>query len=180
MRAEADALRAVCLARLGRSAEAEASAARAEAWFATIPPALAEPMRLHLRGELALARGDGAGALRALAQAAALGPTKTIAVDPGPVELNYALARAALATGDDAQARRALGQVVEAGPARVLAPLSFVRSLALLAALEEKAGRDAMARRLYERYLGYWKAGQIDRAEVTRASARVAALKPSA
>ncbi len=177
LRAEANALRAVCLARLGRPAEAETGAARAEAWFATIPPALAEPMRLHLRGELALAKGDGAGALRALAKAAALAPAKTIAVDPGPVELQYSLARAALAVGDDAQARRALTRVVEAGPSRVLAPLAFVRSLALLAALEDVAGRAAEARRLYERYLGYWKDGQIDRTEVARAAARVAALK---
>ena len=57
-----------------------------------------------------------------------------------------------------------------------------MRSLALLAALEEKQGRAADARRLYERYLGYWKDGQLDRAEVLRAGRRVAALRslPSA
>ena len=51
-----------------------------------------------------------------------------------------------------------------------------MRSLALLAALEEKAGNAADAPTLYERYLGYWKDGQIDRAEVARAGQRLAAL----
>jgi hypothetical protein len=59
-----------------------------------------------------------------------------------------------------------------------MAPIPYVRSLALLAALEEQSGRSADARRLYERYLGYWKDGQIDRAEVARAGQRLAALRP--
>jgi hypothetical protein len=36
----------------------------------------------------------------------------------------------------------------------------------------------ADARRLYERYVGYWKDGQIDRVEVARAGQRLAALRP--
>jgi hypothetical protein len=67
--------------------------------------------------------------------------------------------------------------VVKAGPARVMTPVPYVRSLALLAALEEKAGRTADARRLYERYISYWQDGQIDRAEVARAGQRLAALR---
>jgi hypothetical protein len=93
------------------------------------------------------------------------------------VELQYDLARAALAGGDVAAARGALARVVDGGPNRVMAPITYVRSLALLASLEEKQGRAADARRLYERYLGYWKNGQIDRAEVLRAGQRLAALR---
>jgi len=59
----------------------------------------------------------------------------------------------------------------------VMTPIPYVRSLALLAALDEKAGRTADARQLYERYLGYWKDGQIDRAEVARAGQRLASLR---
>jgi hypothetical protein len=53
-----------------------------------------------------------------------------------------------------------------------------VRSLALLASLQDKAGRTPDARKLYERYVGYWKDGQIDRTEVARAGQRLAALRP--
>jgi hypothetical protein len=55
-----------------------------------------------------------------------------------------------------------------------------VRSLALLAALEEKAGKTTAARKLYERYLGYWMDGQIDRKEVARAGQRLAPVRAAA
>ena len=98
-------------------------------------------------------------------------------MDDAPVEIRYALARTALEDGETDEARKALRAVVDAGPSRVMTPLPYVRSLALLAALEEKAGRTADARRLYERDLGYWKDGQIDRAEVARAGQRLASLR---
>ncbi|HYN04736.1 MAG TPA: protein kinase [Vicinamibacteria bacterium] len=172
------AMKAISLARLGRKAEAEKSLAQVDAFLATIPRTLAEPQRLHLEGEIALARGDHAAARAALEKAARVAPMEGIKMDSGPVEIRYALARAALEAGDSDAAREALRAVVDAGPARVMTPLPYVRSLALLAALEEKAGRTADARKLYERYLGYWKDGQIDRAEVARAGQRLAALGP--
>jgi tetratricopeptide (TPR) repeat protein len=171
------AMKAISLARLGRKAEAEKSLAQVDAFLATIPRTLAEPQRLHLEGEIALARGDHAAARAALQKAAQLAPLEGIKMDSGPIEIRYALARAALEDGDSDEARKALRAVVEAGPARVMTPLPYVRSLALLAALEEKAGRTADARQLYERYLGYWKDGQIDRAEVARAGQRLASLR---
>ncbi len=175
--ADGHAMKALCLTRLGRKAEAEKSVAEVEAFLATIPAALAGPQRLHLEGELALARGDHAGARTALKKAASLAPIEGLKMDSGPVEIQYALARTALEDGDLDEARQALVKVVEAGPARIMTPIPYVRSLALLASLEEKAGRTADARKLYERYLGYWKEGQIDRAEVARAGQRLAALR---
>jgi tetratricopeptide (TPR) repeat protein/tRNA A-37 threonylcarbamoyl transferase component Bud32 len=175
---EGHAVRALCLARLGRQREAEKSQAEVNAFLATIPPTLGKPMRLHLQGELALARGDHAQAREMLKKAAALAPVDTLTMDPGPVLIHYGLARTALEEGDLDEARVALRKVVEAGPPRVSTPIPYVRSLALLASLEERSGRSADARRLYERYLGYWKDGQIDRAEVARAGQRLAALRP--
>jgi tetratricopeptide (TPR) repeat protein len=171
-------MKALCLTHLGRKAEAEKSAAEVDAFLATIPQALAQPERLHLEGEIALARGDHAAARAALQKAAQLAPTEGIRMDSGPIEIRYALARAALEGGKIEEARKALREVIEAGPARVMTPLPYVRSLALLASLEEKAGKTANARKLYERYLGYWKDGQIDRTEVARAGQRLATLGP--
>jgi len=169
-------VRAVCLARLGRAAEAEKSAAEAERWLETIPRASGEPSRLHLRGQLALARGDAAQAIPLLKKAAALQPERGIDVGAEPVEIQWALARAALLAGPADEARGALARVVDGGSGRVFSPIAYVRSLALLAALEEKAGRPAEARAHYERYLRCWKDGRIDRAEVARAGQRLAAL----
>ena len=105
-----------------------------------------------------------------------LGPARRIGNDASSVELQYDLARAALAAGDHEAAREALTRVVEAGPDRVFAPLQYVRSLALLASLEEQSGRGARAKRLLERYLGYWQGGQIDGDDVARAGRRLAQL----
>jgi tetratricopeptide (TPR) repeat protein len=176
LRAQGHALKALCLARLGRKAEAERSAAEVESFLRTIPTVMAEPMRLHLRGELALARGDHAEARAALKKAAALSPTRDLEMDTEPIEIRYALARTALENGETDEARSALEQVIEAGPARVMTPIPYVRSLGFLASLEDKAGRTAEARRLFKRYLGYWKGGQIDQTEVASAARRFACL----
>jgi tetratricopeptide (TPR) repeat protein len=175
--AEGHAMKAICLTRLGKKAEAEKSLAEVEAFLSTIPPPLAEPGRYHLQGQIALARGDHEAASRALEKAAALTPVEGFKMDGEAVEIRYALARTALETGEVEKARKALVEVVKAGPARVMTPVPYVRSLALLASLEEKAGRTADARKLYERYVSYWKDGQIDRAEVARAGRRLAALR---
>ncbi len=177
--AEGHGMKALCLTRLGRGKEAKKSLAEVDAFLATIPPVKAEPARLQLAGELALARGDHEEAREALEKAAALLPAKAVSMElaPGLVELQFTLARTALAAGDEDEAGRALVKVIEAGPRRILTPIPYVRSLALLAALEEKKGRTVEARKLYERYLRYWKHGQIDRAEVARAGQRLAALR---
>jgi tetratricopeptide (TPR) repeat protein len=175
--AEGHAMRALCLTRLGRKAEAEKSVAQVDAFLATIPAEIAEPKRLHFEGELALARGDHAAAREALQKAAELAPPTELKMDTGPLEIQYALARTAIEAGKPDQAREALDKIVEAGPARVMTPIPYVRSLAMLAALEDKAGQSVAARGLYERYLRYWKDGQIDRAEVARAGQRLAALR---
>jgi len=175
--AQGHAMRALCLTRLGRRGEAAKSAAEVEGFLATVPPAIAEPARLQFQGELALERGEPAVARESLAKAVSLLPQKAVSMDTAPVEAQFALARAALAAGDEKAARQALSYVVEAGPRRVGTPIAYVRSLAMLAQLEEKAGRALEARSLYERYLRHWKHGQIDRAEVARAGQRLAALR---
>jgi eukaryotic-like serine/threonine-protein kinase len=175
--AEGHGMRALSLTHLGRGKEAAESAAKVDAFLATIPRVIGEPSRLQLQGELALARGENDEAREALEHAASLLPPKSVSMDTTPVEIQFSLGRAALATGDDKSARKAFVYVVEAGPQRISTPIPYVRSLALLAALEERQGRAPEARKLYERYLSYWKHGQIDRVLVARAGQRLAALR---
>ncbi|HSD29308.1 MAG TPA: tetratricopeptide repeat protein, partial [Vicinamibacteria bacterium] len=175
--AEGQAMRAISLARLGRSDEASKSANEVRSVLGRLPAAMSLPLQTQLEGELALARGDRARARELLTKAAELSRPDSMKMEPRPLQVQYTLARAALADGDDEKARAALTQVVETGPARIASPILYVRSLALLASLEEKAGHAAAARGLYERYLAHWKDGQIDRAEVARAGQRLAALR---
>ncbi len=175
--ARAHAVEALSLAHLGRGRESEAAAAAVEQWLSTLPPTLADRSRLHLRGSLALARGDHQEARRQLEKAAAMPEPKKLGIDVERIEVLYDLARASLKDGDPEAARAALQRVVGAGADRVLTPVQYVRSLALLAALQEKAGRPEEARALYERYLRYWKHGQVDGDEVARAAQRLSALR---
>jgi eukaryotic-like serine/threonine-protein kinase len=175
--AEGHGMRALSLTYLGRSEEARQSQAAVDAFIKMVPRVIGEPYRLQFEGELALARGDNEKARHTLEKAVTLLPPDSISMDSSPVEIHYSLGRAALADGDEKAAREALAYVVDAGPRRVTTPLPYVRSLALLASLEEKGGRVPEARKLYERYLSYWKHGQIDRVEVARAGQRLAALR---
>jgi len=174
---QAHAIRAICLTRLGRTGEAGKSVDQVEGWLSTIPATIAEPYRLHLEGELAFARGDHAQALALLRKAAKLLPPPGVGMEERAVEVHFALARAALEKGETETAKGALERVVEAGPSRVFRPLDYVRSLALLARLKEKAGRTEEARKLLEKYVGYWKHGQVDCDEVARAGKRLATLR---
>jgi tetratricopeptide (TPR) repeat protein len=171
---------AVHLTRLGRAMEAKPHVEAVESWLRQMPPTWADPQRLHFQGDLAAARGDTAAARSLYEKAAAARPADTLKDDMRLAEINYDLARAALASGRREEARRALREVADAGLGRLDLPLAYVRSLALLARLEEEAGRPAEARRLYDRYLACWKDGQIDREEVARAARRLAALPPPA
>ena len=175
--AEGHGMRALSLTYLGRNEEARQSQAAVDAFIKMVPRVIGEPYRLQFEGELALARGDNEKARHTLEKAVTLLPPDSISMDSSPVEIHYSLGRAALADGDEKAAREALAYVVDAGPRRVTTPLPYVRSLALLASLEEKEGRVPEARKLYERYLSYWKHGQIDRVEVARAGQRLAALR---
>ena len=117
--------------------------AEVDAFLATIPRALGRAARACTSRASSRSRAATTPRpARPLEKAAALAPSKAIKMDSAPVEIRYALARAALDDGDadggpqGARARRR-GGAGRASSRRC----PYVRSLALLAALEEKAGR---------------------------------------
>jgi eukaryotic-like serine/threonine-protein kinase len=175
--AQAHAIRAICLTRLGRTAEAEKSIGEVRGWLSTIPTPIAEPHRLQLEGELAAARGDYGRAVMLLRETVKLLPPQGMGMDDQLVEVSYALARAALEEDDADVARDSLERVMDAGASRVFRPVRYVRSLGLLARLDEKEGKTEEARKLLEKYVGYWKDGQIDCDLVAGAGKRLAALR---
>jgi serine/threonine protein kinase/tetratricopeptide (TPR) repeat protein len=172
----AKARQALCLEQLGRRGQAAASRQALEQLLRRLPAALAESVALQVDGERAQLRGDVGEARALLAKAAALLPAASMGMDDRSIEIRFWLGRAAFEDGDRAQARQALQRVVE-GCERVFSPIPYVRSLALLGRLEEQEGRPAEARALYERYLGFWGKGQIDRDEVTKVRRRLASLQ---
>jgi tetratricopeptide (TPR) repeat protein len=174
--AAAHSCRATCLARAGKKAAAKTSRGEVEKWLGSLPAPLAEPRRLQIEGELAWAMGKPARARELLARAAALLPEAGIESKAPATRIHFALGRAALEEGRVDEARRALERVVNGGTERLWEPIAYVRSLALLARLEEAAGHTERARRLYAQYLDHWADGEIDTDEVGVARRRLAAL----
>lgn len=172
----AHSCRATALARKGDVAEARSSWNELEPWLSSLPAPLAEPHRLQLEGELARGEGNPARARRLLARAAALLPEGAAEHKAPAARIHFELGRAALEAGRPDEARQAFRRVVEGGVERLWQPVPYVRSLALLAQLEEDAGRDSEARRLFALYLDYWGSGQIDPVDVEDARKRLAGL----
>jgi Fe-S oxidoreductase len=83
--------------------------------------------------------------------------------------LAYWSGRAQMGAGDDAEAARQFIRVVEAGWSRVVSPFEYVRSFYYLGQIAERAGDRAKAREHYQRFLSYWKDGDIDRDKVAEA-----------
>jgi tetratricopeptide (TPR) repeat protein len=81
----------------------------------------------------------------------------------------YAQGRAHLGLGNVDAARGHFETIVNAGYLRLFTPIEFVRSHYYLAQIAEKTGDATKAREYYQRFLSYWKDGDIDRDKVAEA-----------
>jgi tetratricopeptide (TPR) repeat protein len=81
----------------------------------------------------------------------------------------YVQGLAHLGLGNVDGARRHFETIVNAGYMRLYTPVEYVRSHYYLAQAAEKSGDSARARAHYERFLFYWKNGDIDRDKVAYA-----------
>ena len=158
-------------ASLGRHEEAAKTAGQLQQETADWPVPSARRRVLRLQGDLAAARGDHQAALRQYTEAERLLP---------PLErpwwlagefplLRYHLASAHLALGHDVEAARYYELVTNVGYARVTFPMLYVRSFYFLGRIAEKKGDRDAARKHYERFLFYWKDGDLDRDRVAEA-----------
>jgi tetratricopeptide (TPR) repeat protein/TolB-like protein/predicted Ser/Thr protein kinase len=82
---------------------------------------------------------------------------------------DYVQGRAKLGLGDAAAAKQHFETIVNGGYRRLFTPIEYVRSHYYLAQIAEKAGDTAKAREHYQRFLFYWKDGDIDRDKVAEA-----------
>jgi tetratricopeptide (TPR) repeat protein/predicted Ser/Thr protein kinase len=126
-----------------------------------------------LLGAIALAEEDFARAVLELEKAEGmLQPTSGYHSEY--TDLRYDLARAYLGAGEADRAAANLRQVIDGGAARLWRPVSFVRSLYLLGQLALERGDLEEARSYYQRFLGHWADGDLDRDHVAQAKRVVA------
>lgn len=173
---EARPVMAVAQAALGRNAEAEKTIAHMDSRAQHLPTER-ERRRVHwTRGEVALMRGDGSGAVSEFGKAVAMLPARGVAFPP-PSHNSELLLSAALANikaGRDADAA-ALLERLQSGHERIFRMDSYVRSFFLLAQIHERRGDRAAARAQYTRFLDFWRGGDLERAWVAEAETKVAA-----
>ncbi len=146
------------------------------------PNAVEERQLLHLTGLLALARGDAEAGRNALGRAAALLPVRGVElgwhVFPDHVPLWVDLGQAELAAGHPAAAIAWLEKAAAAGAERLEHPVPWVRGLYLEGLARQAAGAPAEARRRFERFLGYWDGGELDRDRLAAARSRLTGSSP--
>jgi tetratricopeptide (TPR) repeat protein len=128
---------------------------------------------LRLKGNLALIRGDPSAAIELLQEAETMLPVSLMPQDADHVDIWYSLASAHLASGDREEAGRWYERVAESGMLRINQPLQYVRSLYFLGKIQEDKGETEKAREYYQRFVDYWKDGDIDRERVEEAQSKL-------
>jgi tetratricopeptide (TPR) repeat protein len=127
----------------------------------------------------AIRAGDAAAGLDALRRAERfIEPGPIFVVAPIPLRqpatvVWYWRGMAHLAAGRHADAAAEFERVANGGFRRLHTPIEFVRSLYFLGQIAEKQGDRVKARDYYTRFVGYWKDGDLDRAQVQEAMTKL-------
>ncbi len=125
-------------------------------------------------GKLALAGGDAKGAIGALTAAEASLRVRAVSGPPTlHVPIWYTLAQAQLAAGDRATSATWFQRILDSRVERVFFPIQTVRSHYFLAQIAEATGDKESARQHYQRFVDYWKDGDLDRQRVAEALAKL-------
>ena len=127
------------------------------------------------QGQVALARGDHAAAIRSLTDAEVALPQRTANPTGGSphVAIWSALGRALFDSGRTAEALPWFEKVATSGAERVRSPIPYVRSFYYLGRIYEQQGNAAKSREAYKRFAGYWKDGDLDRDRVAEAQRKI-------
>jgi tetratricopeptide (TPR) repeat protein len=173
---------AIAHAALGHAGEVAKALAQLEE-RAGVLPSRREIRRVHwTRGQIALERGDAAGAVAELDQAVSMLPPHGPPIGPpsSHVDLWYDAALARIRVGRDADAAPLLERI-QSGHERALATDAWARSFFLLGQIAERRGDRARAREQYARFLELWRDGDVERAWVAEAARKLSAAgRPTA
>ncbi len=159
--------------RLGRSGQADRFAEELRTNAEALPTEKEKRRYHHLKGELLLSRGDARGAIAELEKASSTLPARGVG---GPTNLPqhlpvwFSLASAYLAAGEDEQARKWFEEVASRTTEQRFWPIPYVRSFYHLAKIHGKRGDTVKSKEYFQRFLDFWKDGDIDRELVEEAS----------
>jgi len=171
---------ALAQSRLGQVAESARTMDTLTAKANAFPGNREKRRVLKLAAVLALDRHDTAQAIDALRRAEDMMPARGIGVFLPEFRKTpylptwFDLGTAFFATGNDTEASVRFQKVVNSTERREY-PLQFVRSLYFLGQIAERRGDREQARAYYQRFVGYWGDGDIDRDRVADAKKKLSA-----
>jgi tetratricopeptide (TPR) repeat protein len=165
---------ALAQARMGHFEQAEKIAAELLRKAQWIPGVVGKRLHHQLLGELALIGGDATRALKELEAAhSMLAPRALLIRDDAPLPQHlpiwFSLATAHLTAGEEQAARRLFERITESSTERIWWPIPYVRSFYFLGNIYEKRGEIEKARENYDRFVDFWKDGDMDRERVQEA-----------
>jgi serine/threonine protein kinase/tetratricopeptide (TPR) repeat protein len=170
---------ALAQAGLGRTSDMAATLAEMSALQGSVPGTNEEEYPEIVKAIAAIRAGDAAAGLDALRRAERfIEPGPIFVVAPIPLRqpatvVWYWRGMAHLAAGRHADAAAEFERVANGGFRRLHTPIEFVRSLYFLGQIAEKQGDRVKARDYYTRFVGYWKDGDLDRAQVQEAMTKL-------
>jgi tetratricopeptide (TPR) repeat protein len=174
-------LEALAAAHLGDEATARALVDELEKRWQSQPNVVEERQLLHLKGRLALLRGDTPAALEALRKAAELLPPRGIEIHdyalPNHLPLWLALGEAELAAGNTEAALPWLTRAWESDSEHIMFPVVRMRAAFLLGRLHFERGEVEAARPVLEAYLRAWGDGDLDRGDVEAAERMLGSIR---
>jgi tetratricopeptide (TPR) repeat protein len=170
---------ALAYRRLGDFAKAEAVAQELRNEAELVP--VDRDIRLwgYLRAEIALTQGRFEEAVHRLTKLEERLPVMCFAKRFHASEQTpiwFSLASAHLASGDESQAAKWFQRVAENRVDIPLLPMPYVRSFYFLGKIHENRGEVDQARRYYQRFLDFWKDGDMDRDRVEEALQKLRTL----
>jgi tetratricopeptide (TPR) repeat protein len=173
---------ALAHAKRGEWAEAEETAEELRRKTEPLPTDKEKRRYHHLRGEIALLRGDCQGALADLEHAQSMLPSRGCTQNyrsmmAQHVPIWYALASASLATGDEDSALSWFRRITASTTERLEWPIPYVRSFYFLGTIYERRDEMDKAREYYGRFYEYWKDGDMDRERVNEAKGKMNEVK---
>jgi serine/threonine protein kinase/tetratricopeptide (TPR) repeat protein len=174
-------LESVSLAKQGSFEKAEQKAEELLRRTESIPTEKEKRRRLHLIGEINLARHQPATAIEKLEQALTMLPPRgrsgyihaSRIGPPAHAPIWYSLASAYLDASDEESASKWYRRIIDCGVERVEWPILYIRSFYFLGKIHESRGDTDEARECYRRFYEYWKDGDIDRERVKEAKSKI-------
>jgi tetratricopeptide (TPR) repeat protein len=179
---------ALAQARLQQMEEAETTAEELRRQTELLPgPRWIRRYGHHLPGEIALARGDTSMAIQELTEAESLltergtgGAGRSFPWGISQhVPIWFALANAHLAAGDKDEAARWFERIADSTTEHVVWPIPYIRSFYFLGSIYEDRGNLARAHQYYQRFVDFWKGGDLDRQRIEEAEMKLASIEGS-